>query len=206
MRKIGVGFVALAIAAFGAPRLSAACSIAGPQAYETDPDLVDDIAPGVITVTQLRITRGTGGSLGSSNSCDDLGFVYIYFDAPADNTTEPEDMGYKIKLIDGQVPDSLNIPDVAISASGWIGFVWVDGRTDDQEAISFTLAVSAVDRAGNVGPPVSVVISDPGGGGVFCQSARSIRASWPTWLVMLAALFFAARRRAPTRRRTEGHL
>ncbi|HET6611337.1 MAG TPA: hypothetical protein VFG83_05080 [Kofleriaceae bacterium] len=184
MRKVLVGCGVISVALAARPCVGWACFIGyGPEPYEIDPAIDDDIPPAALTVTEVRIRRGHSGS----SSCDDIGFIDIYVDPASGDTASPEEMGYQVVLTEGSLPEDLVLP---VGPTTSLNFYWTDGATEDQEPISFTLAISAVDPAGNVGPAVSVVVSDPGGGGFFgCGASPGGGSPWAVvlWLAVIAA-------------------
>ena len=69
---------------------------------------------------------------------------------------------------------------------------WVDGASNDQEPIEFTLRVVAIDLAGNESAPQTVRVSDDPGG---CAIAPARRPDSGLAFVAAAALLLATRHR-----------
>ncbi len=153
---------------------AAACSLAAPEPHtlDTAEQAVDTTPPDAPSLLELRVVRGQGpqsaGCGGSSaTSCDDIGQIGLNLLA-VDDRTDTARIGYRITLAGGSLPSGLLLPDEAVrsnSANGeWIWLHWIDGATDDQERIDFSLTVIAVDLAGNESAPAaSIDIVDAGG-------------------------------------------
>lgn len=120
---------------------------------------------------------------GGGSSCDDLGFLTLRFTPAEDDQAPREDeerrddelpgLGYRIDLERGELPEGAGLstdPRYAMEDEGRAALfvTWIDGGTDDQEALDFALSVVAVDAAGNESEATEVVVSDPGGG---CSTA-----------------------------------
>ena len=114
--------------------------------------------------------------------------------------TPRERIGYLFTLVSGSLPQGLELPGAVEPFAGELGFIWIDGRTNDQEPIDFTVRVVAIDLAGNESAPQMVRVTDDGdaGGGCAIGHARPY-ARGLVW-VTVVALLLAARRR-PSRRR-----
>jgi hypothetical protein len=117
-----------------------------------------------------------------------------------DDQTPADKMGYQIELIAGALPSGLTLPTQAVRAlGGAVYLAWADGSTDDQESLSFSLSIRAVDLAGNLGPATTVQVHDGGSG---CHlAARTPLSAWP--LTTVAILLLARLLRACPRRRQE---
>jgi hypothetical protein len=159
------------------------------------------------------IARGfaPGGCSGSSSSCDDIGIVQIQPKA-TDDMTPAEKIGFRVTLAAGALPSGLTLPADTIDLPPgypFVGLTWVDGATDNQDPLDFTLSIIAVDLAGNESGPQTVVVHDDGGGsgGSSCQlssgrSGRSGHTPLPAAICLtFFALLVAARRRRHSRRR-----
>jgi hypothetical protein len=192
-----------------APAPARACSIAAPTAHVVDPAMqaTDQMAPTLSPIPAPTIGRGfaPGGCSGSSSSCDDIGVIQIQPKA-TDDMTPAEQIGFRITLAGGTLPAGLTLPADAIDLTpGYpiVGLIWVDGATNDQDPVDFTLSIVAVDRAGNESAPQTVVVHDDGGGsgGSSCQlssghSGRSGRTPAPAAICLTVfALLVATRRR-----------
>jgi hypothetical protein len=183
-----------------------ACSFASNQPLVIDPQAQasDSTPPSPPSVGVESITRGKGpqpaGCGQSVSSCDDIGWIVLTVDA-TDDQTASAGLGYQVELVAGDLPAGLALPNgPVLPREGRLLLVWTDGASDDQEAISFTLALRAVDLAGNVGQPTTVQINDPGSGGCSI-AARRPGSSWPasTLVVLLAARLLRRRRQARAR-------
>lgn len=158
-----------------------ACSFMGHEPYETVEDGGDTDPPGAPVLGEALITRGVGPEgvfIQSATSCDDLGWITI-------ELTEPDDddaLGYTMEVVAGTTPDGFSLPQSPfhLVESGLI-LVWIDDATDDQEAFDFTLAVTAMDPAGNEGPADEIQLTDGGSG---CGVA-GLSGSWLLGLMLL---------------------
>ena len=192
---VRVRHVLFAAVVLAADAEAEACSVAGLQPHVLDPaeQQLDTMAPGAPGVAELRVKRGVAGN----TSCDDLGFITITPAPPVDDRTPAESLGYQLRLVEGELPSGLKLPEGPVRArtlpdepdptARWIGLHWIDGASGYQEAISFTLSLAAVDLAGNVGEPVAVVIDDPGSCGCRVASPRHGARSAVVLLVLLGA-------------------
>jgi hypothetical protein len=120
---------------------------------------------------EARIVSVVRGSAPSGSSCDDIGVIVIELVRVGDDRTPREKLGYRITHVEGTLIDA------GMLRSGFVFRVtpvpgkplqftlpWIDGATDTQEPIDFTLAVTAVDSAGNESVPSSPIrVSHPGG-------------------------------------------
>ena len=211
MRCMWNRFLALAcgIAAIALPTLAAparACTFPGNQPYYVDPQAkaTDTTPPSAAIVTVQSTKRGKGperqGCGQSVSSCDDLGTILLRVSA-TDDQTEPTSLGYRVELTSGNLPAGLSLPTTAVSPalSGGLMLVWIDGASDDQEALSFVLSIRAVDLAGNEGPPTSVEVHDPGAGG--CTMNGHNPADSPLALMAVLLAIVVLRRRGRRRDR-----
>lgn len=162
-----------------------------------------DMRPPVLSTPAVTIQRGRGpegfACTGlSASSCDDIGTIQIAVPV-SDDQTAPAQCGFRVTLTRGTPPPGLVLPEVPVRAlSGAIHLHWGDESDDEQEAISFVLAVAPVDLAGNVGASVEATVSHPGSGG-GCALGKG-RAPGPLGpLAALALLWAGLRRRATIR-------
>ena len=115
----------------------------------------------------VSIKRGRGPSPdGRGSSCDDIGEVTLKLDhATWDDRTPPEKMGFIWQLSAGQLPNDLLPPSgpVRLTADGQLPLFWIDGATDSQEPLEFSIIVIAIDLAGNQSQPSEAIeIKHPG--------------------------------------------
>ena len=147
-----------------------ACSIAENTAHVVDANVEDDTAPEPPTDVSVSINRGfdSGDGCGSNvvSSCDDIGAVQLQLNEPAtDDQATPAKIGYLVEVVDGTPPRGLSIPADAVRAFNGtqLWFSWVDDSTDGQEVIAFSVTLTPVDEAGNMGPSSDPIrIYDPG--------------------------------------------
>jgi len=178
----------------------AAAAVAGPTPHELDPveQQLDHTPPGPVRVLAVEIHRGRDSEEEAGcgwNWIEDaeLGTLVLRLAPPEDDRTPPERMGYRIERVGGAVPPGL-LPGFDVRGLGDVIYLhWLDGDTDDQEVLDFTLAIRAVDLAGNAGLSVGVPVSDPGLGG--CATVAPSAAG----LLALALGLLALRRRSAVR-------
>jgi len=200
MRRRAVVLVIASMAgAVALPSRARACSSAGDTPHLLDPAMqgIDQMPPTLAPLPAPQITRGKApeqsGCTTSASSCDDLGSIGLSLQA-SDDVTPPTQIGYRLTLAAGSLPADLALPGGAIeSLGGMLWLRWVDGATDDQEPIDFTLRVVAIDLAGNESAPQTVRVTDGSGGG--CTVARHRTPCRGLVFVATAALLLAARRR-----------
>lgn len=186
------------------PRRAEACSYGPLAPHQTDAAeaAVDTTPPSAIAKPSFTVKRGHGpdGSCGSesSDSCADTGSISVHFEPATDDRTDATSMGYEVEVVDGVAPTDPTWPSSAVRAfdGNTLYFHWSDGDSDEQETIDFTLAIRAVDRAGNQGPATEIRIRH-GGSEEGCRVTGSgVNLAW--WL--LAGALWAARKRASASR------
>lgn len=211
LARLGAAGIALSAGFCLAAEAASACSFAANPAHTLDGNAqaTDATAPAAPTLTVVRVVRGKGPqseSLCSSSvsSCDDLGQIELQM-AATDDQTPATSMGFRIELAGGALPSGLTLPDYSVRGSRLL-LVWIDGASDDQEAFSFVLAISAVDLAGNVGPATTIDIRDPGSdSGCTIGVPSPLRTPWPTTIAILLIGFLLRRWRLVTGRPLRGN-
>jgi hypothetical protein len=159
-------FAAYAIATAAAwllsPEVVRACSWAVEHVeYAIDPSArtADAVPPSPFTEVRSVVSRRKGTHCEDGqcfdNSCGDQASVTIEFVAPHDDRTARGELGYRIEWIDGEMPRSMQ----AMLGRYWpltprlsfaIGF-------EEAAEIDATIALIAVDRAGNESVPSAPV-------------------------------------------------
>jgi hypothetical protein len=166
--------VAAAVVCLGGPSFAEACSSvyqrheldAAEQQIDRQPPAPAQVPADVVRV----LRRGTR----SDSSCANIGLIQIAFTGAKDDRTPRERIGYLITHVAGTLPYGLSLPSdarlatpVAGDVSGEVfllALAWADPATGDQEALDFTLALTAVDLAGNESAPSSPIrVRHPGG-------------------------------------------
>ncbi|HYO98417.1 MAG TPA: hypothetical protein VER33_28130 [Polyangiaceae bacterium] len=190
-------------------RQASACSIAAHTPL-TIAHPGTGVAPGALATLTVSTKRGTGPSGGCErtvSSCDDLGMINLSFVAPQDPDSALDAIGYRLSLVAGELPVGLALPEHPVVAFAdskdpqrrHLHLVWIDGGSDKQEAIDFTVVIAAVDSNGNQGPPSDLVPIRSGGtrGCGLCGSAPPGQAPGAAFGALLALTW--ARRRGRVR-------
>lgn len=161
------------------------------------------IAPGPIGEVSYTIQRGRGPKdegcgKQSGTSCDDIGTLTLHFAPSADPDSDTSAVGYRLRVTGGALPPGLQLPSeplvgmgVAPQSEGTLFLTWIDGASDDQESVDFSLTLTPVDADGNTGPTSPAVhVHDEGssGGGCNVHRHRAGRVAAPPALVALALL------------------
>jgi hypothetical protein len=180
-------------------RAAMACMYGTPPALVLDPQTKasDTTSPSAPFAKVDLVRRGQGPSTEANcsqsvSSCDDFGSISIALTA-TDDQAPADKMGYQVEVVAGRLPDGLALPSGPVLLTGGHLYLhWSDGATDDQEAVSFTLAIRAVDLAGNASPPANLEVSDAGSG---CSLVgRRIGSSWAATVVLLLLAVSCLRR------------
>lgn len=180
-----------------------ACSFAGLDPHVVDTTIEDSVLPEPPTDVSVLVTRGRGPQsegCGSStaSSCDDLGLIQLQLNEPAtDNQTATEKIGYLLEVVEDRPPGGLSLPADAVRATNGtsLTFAWPDDDTDGQEIIAFSIILTPVDEAGNVGPSSDPIrVYDPGST-EGCATARPAASLDAALLLMTLAGFGRAFRR-----------
>jgi len=176
-----------------------------PHSVEPGEQAVDHVPPSAPIVRVAQVKRGhdtsPGACGGSASDCDGTGVVELEVAAQDDRSTADR-LGYRVQLVSGSLPEGLSIPAAPVRpllspdkvASRRLIFSW-DDRTTGHHSLGFTLAVAAIDLAGNASEPVQVEVSDDDGAG--CQVGTTSRTRWdaPVPVFALIGLFIWTRRR-----------
>ena len=186
MRKAGMWriVVAAALACLSGPSVAEACSsVVEKHELDAAEQQIDRQPPGAAQVPAdvVRVLRRGMRSDGDS-SCGGIGTIQIVFTGAKDDRTPRGRIGYLITHVAGTLPYGLSLPRDARLATPVDGdtlqglprdlsgevflltLMWPDPATGDQEAFDFTIALTAVDLAGNESAPSSPIrIRHPGG-------------------------------------------
>lgn len=183
-----------------------ACSPFFPMSFVADPDghPGDDTPPGPITDVTVEVDREQAPAPsdcdGAVDSCGAFSQIYVRFTPPMD--AAPADaLGYRVEAV-GDVPEGL-IPfqtnadgrqDI-LAPGGEIQLSWHDDYADEQADVRFTLRISAIDPAGNVGAPVEVEVVAPAEGDAGCAMSRAAPVDLYAALALIGLGLLPARRR-----------
>ncbi len=181
-----------------------ACLSAEPEPHQLDEEeiLLDDEAPAAVADLAPSLYRGQL----LNTSCDDISTLSLDFLPAVDDRTPAAELGYRLVLLDGELPEGMSLPDGAIRAeTGHISVAWLDGLAEEQELIDFSLGLIAVDLAGNESELATVDVFDAGSGlaqdeapaGCSTLSAAPARAAV---LALLALALTSRRSRDPLHR------
>jgi hypothetical protein len=167
--------VAAVLACLSGPSVAEACSSVV-QKHELDAaEQQIDRQPPAAAQVPADVVRVLRRGIRSDTSCAGIGLIQIAFTGAKDDRTPRERIGYLITLVAGTLPYGLSLPSDARLATPVAGDVpgevfslltlmWPDPAASDQEAFDFTIALTAVDLAGNESAPSSPIrIRHPGG-------------------------------------------
>jgi hypothetical protein len=170
-------------------------------------------APGPAGDATYTVKRGQGprsnGCSQSLTSCDGDGQIGLHFRPSTDSESGPGDVGYRIEVVAGSAPASIDIvtdpivPTVA-GNEATIYLDWDDGSTDDQESIDFSITLTPVDRNGNEGPTSAPIHVHDGGSGGGCAIERRREADTRAAMAALAVTMSPFLRRRWKRRSVVG--
>lgn len=125
--------------------------------YRPDATLarIDTAAPQAPVVVAAAAYRRSGMTCGQdvcvANNCGDLGGVAVDLATGRDDHTPPNRLGYRLELVDGEVPEQLRSR-LGVNLAGPTP-VRLHLAFDQVPAINATLRVIALDEAGNESPP-----------------------------------------------------
>jgi hypothetical protein len=141
---------------------------AAEQQIDRQPPAAAQVPADVVRVLR-RGMRGDGDS-----SCGGIGLIQIVFTGAKDDRTPRGRIGYLITHVAGTLPYGLSLPRDARLATPVAGdtlqglprdlsevflltLMWPDPATSDQAPLDFTIALTAVDLAGNESAPSSPI-------------------------------------------------
>jgi hypothetical protein len=155
-RPFGTPLLAAAILLAAHPALP--CQLIPMEFHQINPELrgVDDTPPGTPRVTAAALERRLGESCHAgvciSNSCGNLATLSIDLVAAEDDLTPQNGMGYRLEVLDGEIPESLrNQLEVTLRASGAV--LLLRPAFEDAPLLNASLQVVAIDGAGNESAP-----------------------------------------------------
>ena len=193
-----------------------------------DPALqaTDSVAPSPFTEATAFAYRGLGtvckGNICTSFTCGDSGAIELTFVPPTDDQTPEAELGYRIELIEGVLPQPM-LDDISQARPLTPTLVFNVGF-DDVTRLDAVIALVAVDRAGNESAPSAPIElrdsgcvkagedeclsdADAASNGAGCSVAGSApgqAASWPG--VALAIAAYSLLRAPRAWRRRSAHL
>jgi MYXO-CTERM domain-containing protein len=185
------------------------CSFPGVEPHRLDPaaQQVDRTSPTLGPTPAVQVQRGPSpqqaGCGVQSTSCDGLGSISIT-PAVADDRAPASEIGFRLRLTAGSLPEGLALPSGDIRAtSGAIYFHWTDGTERDHEPFAFNVELIAIDTAGNLSAPVQVMVGDAGAGGCSMGHSSATSGANPGllgWLTLAGLAMLGVRRRRSPRR------
>lgn len=139
------------------PRIATACVLEPTLPHRPDPTLqqIDTAAPRAPVVVAAAAYRRSGMTCGQdvcvANNCGDLGGVAVDLEAGRDDHTPSNRLGYRLELVDGEVPEQLRRR-LGVNLAGPTP-VRLHLAFDQVPAVNATLRVIALDEAGNESAP-----------------------------------------------------
>lgn len=170
-----------------AATLSMACEVPEEVEFVLYGSPEDVVPPSPPVVEEAKIWRGTPPRFDPRPHWGDPGCEWGGVDLTI--TVPDDDVGYLLEVVEGRLPDAreLDVPTLTDRPMLW----WRDGDDEDQEPVDFVLALTAIDRTGNLSEPVEIEVSDPGSAeGCGCRSGTGS----PSWIWVLVPLVFGVRR------------
>lgn len=166
-----------------------------PIPHTTDPTLAatDSVAPAVPVIASLQIAQYKSTISGSK--CAPISNLTVDLQQVTDNASPAAKLGYQFELVAGRLPKGLVLPTTPVRPGGSDmvdppHFIFTFGDSDQD--IDFSLAVKAVDEAGNVSAASTAMqVVDAGG----CSVAGPPSAGG----LLLALVGLALLRRASSR-------
>jgi MYXO-CTERM domain-containing protein len=168
-----------------------ACKPAQPNLHTVDPAQVgvDRTPPQLVEPTVAELRNNDNSDNGCASKCGGSDHSARLINLGTDDMTPTERIGYRVTLVAGEAPGLTASGDRAILGAG-DGSLWVSWNGDDD--FDFTIALIAVDAAGNESAPRTVRIFSGGGCSV---GARRASGALQIALPALALVVAAARRR-----------
>lgn len=139
------------------PSTAEACSPAPfPVEFRPDPEAwPDDVTPPA-AITDVRVTTSASQPDSGCDSCGAIraGFALVIV-PPADDLSAVDDLGYRVTLVEGSIPDVYPPLDADLQQYGGpsevrLRFSWDDA--DGDRGLDAVLRIEPIDGAGNVGP------------------------------------------------------
>ncbi len=141
----------------GAAEPASTCLFAPTELHRIDADLrgSDTAAPGTPVIVEVEAFRRNGTTCTHANcvtnSCGDTGTVRIDLAPAADDGTPPDQLGYRLTLLRGELPDSMRSL-VGVNLAGGRPF-YLRPSFDELPLLNLTFTAVAVDAAGNESAP-----------------------------------------------------
>lgn len=138
-------------------RIATACVLEPLRPYRSDASLarIDTAAPQAPVVVAAAAYRRSGMTCGQdvcvANNCGDLGGVAVDLEAGRDDRTPPNRLGYRLELVDGEVPEQLRSL-LGVNLAGPTP-VRLHLAFDQVPAVNAMLRIIALDEAGNESAP-----------------------------------------------------
>lgn len=135
----------------------------------------------------------------SNARCSASSTLTIELAPMSDDHSDVQHLGYEIRVVSGALPKGLQLPTAAVRPSEFGSYnpprlTWAFGRSN--ETVSFALAVTAVDEAGNRSAQSAAV--EETGTATGCNTSTTTRGSLASLLLVFGAVAFVARRQRET--------
>lgn len=195
-RRLADGVALLMVAALlSVPRSGLACSFGGTVTHvlddeEVEADSMPPGVPGVAARVRWLVPRSSSCGQIESSSCAGIAVLELRIDAPMDDRTPPDELGYLI-LMDGAENPPYHLPSEPVRASGGqVLLPWILINSNDKGLSGVTIRVSAVDLGGNESDPSPPLgISDGRSAGCVAAPTNLAPLDGPfSMLVFLVAL------------------
>jgi MYXO-CTERM domain-containing protein len=128
-----------------------------PEAYQVDPELraTDKVAPSAFTKVRVFAYRSPAEICDDDtctlNTCGDSAAVELSFVSPTDDQTPSDQLGYRIEVLAGEIPESMRdgVGQPRPLTSGLLFAV----NFNEVTKLDAVIALVAIDRAGNESAP-----------------------------------------------------
>lgn len=195
MRGAAVAGLLVAIGILAVPDTGRACKPATNEPFSVVDSGTDSVPPGDVTASVEAVTLAAESGAGAGD-CGTTSFVRLLVSA-SDDQAASDKLGYQVTLLCGDLPPVEDVPVKPLE--GRLFYAW---NSSGETAFHSRLGVSAVDRAGNVGPMTTLDVSagdaeecSTSTEGSCSMSSHARGGLWSSVVCLLAGLALARRRR-----------
>lgn len=166
------------------PTDSSACSRVAPERFiveEEDGSASIELGAPVPGIPEIQRARNvTEPSACATDSCADAASIWIPMEPP--QGFGEDEVGYVVEWKGGQAPAGFGVPNYPLAGGVQILFT---EKAGDPDVLDIELSIRAIDRAGNLGPAVTVQVIDSTPYGCGASTGRATALALP-FLALLA--------------------